>query len=381
MDFSWNKNQKELKKMGIEFAVNKLNENIIKRDQKSEFSHNGWKKCADFGLQGMLIPQIYGGTETDLFDMLAVLEGIGYGCKDNGLIFSINAQIWACQMPIYRFGTEKQKRKFLPALCNGKLIGANAMTEPDTGSDVYALKTTAIKKGNYYRLNGAKTFVTNAPIADIFIVYAKTGKSAGFNKISCFLVEKNTKNLSIGKNFEKMGLRTSPNSDIAFSDCEIPKENLLGKENMGAIIFSETMEWERVFILANCIGVMERQLEGCIEYANTRKLSGKPISRYQSIANKIAEMKLRLESSRMLLYKAVWLKSNNKSAALESAMAKLQLSESYIQNSRDVIQIYGGYGYMSEYALERELRDALASTIYSGTSEIQKNIIAGLSGT
>jgi hypothetical protein len=380
MDFSWSKDQEQLKKSAIKFAASKLNDNIIRRDKNAEFHRKGWQLCVDFGLQGMFLPKALGGSGLEPLDIIAILEGIGYGCKDNGLIFSINAQIWGCQMVIYLFGSDEQKNKYLPELCKGKLIGAHAMTEPNSGSDVYALKTTAIKKNNFYVLKGSKTFITNAPLADIFIVYARTGSTKDFSGISCFLVEKGIKGLTVEKPLEKLGLKTSPMSGISLDNCKISRENLIGKEGRGAIIFHEIMQWERIFILANTIGIMERQLDVCVEYAKERKPADTPISKYQSVANKIVDMKMRLESSRLMLYKAAWMKSRNKSALLESSMAKLHVSEAYVQNSRDAIQIYGGYGYMVEYEFERELRDALASTIYSGTSEIQKNIIAGLTG-
>jgi len=378
MDFTWSEDQKELKDLSIKFAKAKLNDDIEGRDSRMEFSHSGWKACAEFGLQNMIIPESYGGMGFSALDLVAAMEGIGYGCKDNGLIFSINAHILACEIPILHFGSEEQKQKYIPKLGSGEFIGANAMTEPDTGSDVYALLTTATKEKDYYVLNGSKTFITNAPIADIFIVYAKTDKSKGFFGISCFIIEKNTKGLIVGKKIEKMGLRTSPMSDIAFNDCKIPSSNLIGREGSGGIIFSDSMEWERSFILSNCIGAMERQLHDCIKYVNIRKLGDQTIGKFQSVAHKIAQMRIRLETSRLMLYKAAWLKSNRKPATIESSIAKLYISESYIQNCKDAMQIYGGYGYMVEYGLERELRDAMGSNFYSGTSEIQKNIISSL---
>ncbi len=196
--------------------------------------------------------------------------------------------------------------------------------------------------------------------------------------MSCFLVERETEGLTIGKKIEKMGLRTSPMSDMGFDNCKVPASNLIGKEGAGGILFSDSMVWERGFILANCIGVMERQLNECLKYANVRKVGNQPIGKYQSVSNLIAEMKVRLDASRLMLYKVAWLKSLKKIATLEASIAKLYISESYIQNCRDAMQIYGGYGYMVEYELERELRDALASAFYSGTTEIQKNIISSM---
>jgi len=380
MDFAWSKNQKDLKEAAVKFAESKLNDKLIEKEERGEFSYQGWKACADFGLQGMLIPKAYGGMELNPLDMVAVLEGIGYGCRDSGLLFSINAHIWACELPIYHFGTEEQKQKYLPKLCQGESIGANAMTEPDSGSDVYGLRTTATEEKDGFVLNGSKMFITNAPVANLFIVYARSGASKGFAGISCFLVEKGAEGLMVGKEFKKMGLRTSPMSDVAFQQCRVPKDNVIGKIGSGAIIFSDSMEWERTFILSYCIGAMERQWEACLKYTKLRKTGEKPIGKQQAVANKIVEMRVRLETSRLILYKAAWLKNIKKSAVTDSAIAKLYVSEAYVQNMRDAIQIFGGYGYMVEYGLERDLRDALASTIYSGTSEIQKNIIGAFSG-
>lgn len=378
MDFSLNEDQEDIKKAATRFAENKLNEGIEELDRKSEFSRKNWEACAGFGLQGMLIPEEYGGMGQNALDFAAVMEGIGYGCRDNGLIFSLNAHILACEMPLFHYGSDELKKRYLPGLGSGELIGANAMTEPDSGSDVYSLRTTAVKDGDHYILDGSKTFVTNAPVADVFIVYARTDSSKGFFGISCFLVDKETEGFTVGKKIEKMGLRTSPMSDLGLNGCRIAAANLIGSEGSGGIIFSDSMEWERALILSGCVGVMERQLKECIKYANVRKPGKQPISRYQSVANKIAEMKVRLETSRLMLYKVAWLKTNRKTATMESSIAKLYISEAYINNCRDAMQIYGGYGYMVEYELERELRDALASAFYSGTSEIQKNIISSL---
>ncbi len=378
MDFSWNEDQRELKETALKFAEGKLREGVEELDRKSEFSRASWEASADFGLHGMLLPEDYNGMGLDAIDYAAVMEGIGYGCRDNGLVFTINAHVLACIMPLMHYGSDELKEKYLGKMGSGEIIGANAMTEADTGSDVYSLQTTAVREGDYFILNGAKTFVTNAPIANAFIVYAKTDTSKGFFGLSCFLVDRDTEGLIVGKKIEKMGLRTSPMSDMGLNDCKVPCANLIGKEGSGGIIFSDSMEWERSLILSNCIGVMERQLDECVKYTNVRKVGKQPIGKYQSVSNKIAEMKVRLETSRMMLHKAAWLKSNKKTASLESSVTKLHISESYIENCREAMRIYGGYGYMVEYELERELRDAIASTIYSGTSEVQKNIISSL---
>lgn len=378
MDFSLNKSQKTLKTSATAFAKANLNDSVDERDKKNEFSRDGWNACADFGLQGILVPEVLGGMGLDAVDYAAIMEGIGCGSKDNGLIFSIGAHILTCVIPLLHHGSQEIQEKYLTKLGSGEMIGASAMTEADSGSDVYALETTAEKTTDYYVLNGNKTFVTNAPVADVFIVYAATNPSKGFFGLSCFLIEREAEGLFIGNKMEKMGLRTSPMADLGFSNCRVPVSRLIGEEGAGGIMFSSSMEWERGLILANCIGIMDRQLKACLKYANTRKPGTQVIGKYQSIAHKLSEMKVRLETSRLMLYNVAWIKSKKKTATVESSVAKLYISESYIQNCRDAMQIHGGYGYMAEYELERELRDALASSFYSGTSEIQKNIISSM---
>jgi len=380
VDFCFDEKQKELKEAAKAFAASKLNENFAEREKKCEFSEEGWKACAEFGLQAMIVPPSYGGLALDLFDVVATLEGIGLGCRDNGLIFSVNAHVWGSETAILRFGSDTLKSKYLPGFCNGSIIGANAMTEPNSGSNVYGLTTTAVKDNNYYTINGTKTFVTNGPVADVFLVYAKTGKTPGFSNISCFLVEKKTNGIIVGKNLEKMGLRTSPMSEVSFNDCKVPAENLVGREGMGGIIFNDSMEHERTFILVSSLGIMEYLIDKCIEYARIRKINSSPIGKFQSVSNRIADMKMRLEASRLLIYKAVALRRDNKQSALDSSIAKLNTSEAYIKTCQDALLTYGGYGYMTESMIECELRDAVASSLYSGTSDIQRNIIAALLG-
>jgi alkylation response protein AidB-like acyl-CoA dehydrogenase len=380
LDFAWNEEQLAMRDEIIKFARQELNENLIERDRNEEFSREGWEKCAHMGIQGLPIPTEYGGGGSDILTTVCALEALGYGCRDNGLIFSINAHMWTSEIPILLFGTEAQKRKYLPRLVSGAWVGNNAMTEPMSGSDAYSLRTRAERKGDGYVLNGSKTFVSNAPIADVLIVFANVDPTKGPAGVSAFLVEKETPGFSISRKLQKMGLRTSPMAELAFMDCEVPAENLLGKEGSGQSIFTASMEWERTCILAGHLGGMQRLIETCSKYARERKQFGQPIGKFQSISNKIAEMEVRLETSRLLLYKAAWLKKQGRHALREAAIAKLHVSEACIQTTLDAIQIHGGYGYMTEYEIERELRDAVGGTLYSGTSEIQKVIIAGFRG-
>jgi alkylation response protein AidB-like acyl-CoA dehydrogenase len=380
LDFSWNEEQLALRSSIISFAKKELNDGLIEQDRDEGFNWEGWKKCAAMGLHGLPIPQEYGGQGADILTTACALEALGYGCRDNGLIFSINAHMWSAEIPFLKFGTEVQKRRYLPKLVSGQWVGVHAMTEPMSGSDAFSLKSRAERKGDRYVINGSKTFITNAQIADVLIVFANLDPAKGASGITGFIVEKGTPGLTVSKKLHKMGLRTSPMAELALVDCEVPAENVLGKEGAGTAIFTASMEWERICILGSHLGAMQRLLETCVKYARERKQFGQAIGKFPAIANKVAEMDIRLETARLVLYKAAWLKKQGKHPLREAAIAKTYVSEACIQTCMDAIQIHGGYGYMTEYEIERELRDAIAGKIYSGTTEIQKMIIAGLHG-
>lgn len=376
MHFAWNAEQQEYKNAAIRFAQKELSQGVMEREQQERFPRDLWQKCADFGVLGLPFPEAYGGAAADILTTMLVMEGLGYGGKDNGLLFALNAQMWAVQHPISEFGTAEQKNRWLPRLIRGELIGAHGMSEPDSGSDAYSLRTCAEKQAGGYLLNGTKTFVTNAPVCDLAVVFAATAPEKGSWGLSAFVVETGTAGFSVGKNMAKMGLRTAPMGELILQDCFVPESNRLGPEGVGAHLFNSAMEWERACILGAHVGAMERQLEECVAYARTRKQFGQPIGKFQSISNRIAEMKVRLETARLLLYKTTWLKKQGKPAQMEAAMAKLYLSEVFVESSLDAIRLHGGYGYMSEFETERDLRDAIGGTLYSGTSDIQRNIIA-----
>jgi hypothetical protein len=380
MDFSWSEEQIAFKSAVIKFAQKELNSGVIDRDQKGELSLENWRKCAQFGIQGLPIPEEYGGSDADVMTTLLAMEGLGYGCRDNGLIFAINAQMWAVELPILNFGSDEQKRKYLPGLCSGELIGAHGMTEPDSGSDAYSLRTRADKVDGGWMLNGTKMFVTNAPIADVAVVFATVDPAKGRSGITGFILEKGMSGFSISRHIDKMGLRTSPMAEIILQNCYVPEENRLGPIGAGTSIFTNSMGWERSSILGSQVGAMEHQLETCVRYARERRQFGQPIGRFQSVSNRLADMKVRLETARLLLYKVAWVKQQGKSAVMEAALAKLYLSECFVQSSLDAIRIHGGYGYMTEFEVERDLRDAVGGTIYSGTSDIQRTIISRLLG-
>jgi alkylation response protein AidB-like acyl-CoA dehydrogenase len=380
VDFSWTEGQLAFKEKVIRFAQQELNENIIELDKQSEFSRENWQKCAKFGIQGLSIPEAYGGTDADVLTAMLAMEGMGYGCRDNGLTFALNAQMWTVQLPILHFGSEAQKQKYLPDMCNGKLIGAHGITEPESGSDVFSLQTYTEKCDGGYVLNGTKKFVSLAPVADLALVFATTDPEQGKWGITAFLVATGTPGFRAGAAEDKMGLRTVPIAELIFEDCFVPSENRLGPEGGGISISTHSLEWERSCILASQLGAMERQLETSIHYARERHQFGQPIGKFQSVSNRIADMKVRLETARLLLYQVAWLKKMGKPAMMEAAMAKLYLSECFTASSLDAIRIHGGNGYMTEFEVERELRDAVGGVIYGGTSDIQRTIISRLLG-
>jgi alkylation response protein AidB-like acyl-CoA dehydrogenase len=372
MDFDWSEEQRNFRQAVIRFAAAELTDS----EDSVEWFRAAWKKCAEFGIQGLPVSAEYGGGGASHLTVIAALEALGYACTDNGLIFSLNAHMWACQHPIARFGSDDQKSRYLPGLADGTLIGAHAMSEPGSGSDAFGLRTVAAKAGDVYRLQGSKTFVSNAPLADVFITFARSPGSTGFSGLSSFIVDKDTPGLRVGRPLDKMGLHSSRMAEVFFDDCEVPETNLLGRQGLGMSVFTAAMELERSMILASTIGSMERTLERSIRYARERRQFDKPIGNFQAVAHTLVEMKLRLETARLLLYRLAWLIDIGRPAALDSALVKLYLSESYLATSVEALQIHGGYGYMTETGLESEVRDALAARLYSGTSEIQRNLAA-----
>jgi hypothetical protein len=376
MDHGWTAEQLEFRESVLEFARRALVDDVSARDQEGAFSRALWKRCAEFGIMGLPLPEEYGGGGRDAIETVLAMEALGVACRDQGLLFSIHAHMWAVELPVLRFGTDEQKRRLLPRLADGSWIGAHGMTEPDSGSDAYALRTRAERRGDWYVLNGSKTFVTNAPEADLFLVFATVAAERGLWGISAFLVERATPGLTVGGKIAKMGLTTSPMAEVVFEDCEVPATSLLGREGQGAAVFGHSMGWERSCILATAVGAMQRELETCVEYVKTRRQFGRPVGSFQLVASRIVDMKVRLETSRLLLYRAARTLASGGLSALDAAIAKLHISEAAVQSALDAIQVHGGYGYMREFEVERGLRDAIGGRLYSGTSELQRVIIA-----
>ena len=376
MEFAWSEEQLEFRASVLRFAESRLNQDLIARDREGAFRRDLWQECAQFGIQGLPIPEAYGGSNADVLTTMLAMEALGAGCRDQGLLFSIHAHMWAVELPILAFGTPEQKERYLPKLGDGTWVGAHGMSEPESGSDAFGLRTEAVRKGDHYVLNGTKMFVTNAPEADLFVAFATVNRRRGMWGVTGFLIERGTKGLSVSKKIGKMGLTTSPMGEVIFEDCEVAVENVLGSEGQGAAVFNHSMGWERSCILASTVGAMERQLASCLSYVKTRQQFGKPIGNFQLVASKLADMKVRLETSRLLLYRAAWTQAHGGMNAVDAAMAKLYVSESAVQSALEAIQIHGGYGYMTEFEVERDLRDMLGARLYSGTSEIQRLVIA-----
>lgn len=378
MDFSVTPAQAARRAALVQAAQQQGPQDLSERDEKREWSWESWRVCAGLGLTGLPVAQEYGGAGADATACAHDLEAWGYGCRDNGLNFALGAHLWGCVTPLATFGTDEQKRRYLPQLCAGQWVGGLAMTEREAGSDAYSLTTTATRQDAHYLLNGHKLFVTNAPIANMLLVLATVDASWGVYGVTGFLVEKGTPGLHISAAVVKMGLHTAQMGEVTLENCVVPESQRLGREGAGLALFNHTMEWERGFILAPAVGAMQRQLEDCQQYARTRRQFGQTLGGFQLVSAKLVNMKLRWETARLLLYKFAWLKTQGKSALLEAALVKLHLSESWVASCQDAMQIYGGYGYLSGCDAERDLRDALGSRFYSGTSELQYQVIARL---
>lgn len=367
MNFNYEEEQNLYREEIISFARKNLNE----KKNLEGFSAEMWKKTSEMGLLGLTVSEEYGGMGESYETAAIVIEALGYGCINNGFVFVINNHIWVAQNLIFLYGSCYLKEKYLRDMVKGTKIGAFALTECDSGSDACNMKTRAVKSGDNYILNGSKMFISNGTIADLFIVFAVTDTE----QIIAFAVDKTLNGVKVGREIEKMGLDSCPICELTLENCEISKENLLGSESTGKMILMSALEWERCYEFAPHVGAMQRVMEQCITYAGSRKQFQKSISEFQGISHKIADMKKNLELARLMLYKIAWLKDQGRSAYTETAVFKVFVSESYIQACRDALQIHGAYGYTKEYDVERELRDALACSIYSGTNEVQKNTI------
>ncbi len=378
MDFSLSQEQASLKGDASTFAAT-LNTDVERHDAERVFPRDKWGRCAEEGLLGLQVPRAYGGRGLGMLDAVLVMEGFGYGCRDNGLSFALNGQM-LIQLPLVHFGSDEQKRDWLPGLTSGRSIGAFAFTEPQSGSDLYSLETLATRVEGGYRLTGKKALISYAPVARFALVFATTNPEQKAWGLTAFLVDLDTDGVQVGASQAKMGLRTVPSGEIEFRECLVPDDRVLGKVGAGLGILNRSIEWDRCCVLASQLGAMERVLEDSIAYAREREQFGQPIGKFQSVSNRVADMKCRLESSRWLLYKSAWMVDQGQPAMLDSAISKLALSEGLLESSLDAIRIQGGKGYLTDEGIERNLRDSVGGILYAGTSDIQRVTIARLLG-
>lgn len=380
MHFHLSKQQRERQNKVRKFASEELGANVSMHDREGTFPRGDWVRCSEYEVLRSHIPEEYGGLGLSATDTVLTLEALGYGCRDNGLTLALGGQTWSVQEPILEYGSEEQKQRYLPRLCSGEWIGSHAVTEMESGSDALSLQTRAQKVDGGYLLNGRKAYIGMAPVADLAVVLANTDPEAGKWGVSAFIVESSFDGFSQSSPRGKTGTRTNLLGDLIFENCLVPEENLLGGEGVGVSLFTQTIAWERAFIHAGHMGAMQYVFEQCIDYANKRRQFGQPISGFQSVSNRIADMRLRLETSRLLMYQAASRKDAMLDASIECAMAKLHIGESLLECATDAVRIHGARGYLDEYEIERHLRDSIGGVIYAGTSDIQRNLIASLAG-
>jgi butyryl-CoA dehydrogenase len=374
MDFQLTKEHKLLATMYKDFAEKEVKPLAKEVDEKEIFPVETVKKMARFGFMGIPFPKEMGGAGGDNLAYILAVEELSKVCGTTGVILSAHSSL--CAAPIYEFGTEEQKKRFLPDLASGKKLGAFGLTEPNAGTDAAGQQTTADLKGDKYILNGSKIFITNAGYADVYIILAMTDRSKGTRGISAFIVEKNMPGFSVGKKEEKMGIRGSSTCELIFENVEVPAENLIGKEGRGFGIAMKTLDGGRIGIAAQALGIAQGAIDETVSYVKERKQFGKPISAFQNTQFQLADMQAKTDAARLLVYRAACLKDSNAPYSVEAAMAKLFASETAMEVTTKAVQLHGGYGYTREYPVERMMRDAKITEIYEGTSEVQRMVIA-----
>ena len=377
MDFSLNREQELIRKMIAAFTENEVKPIAAEIDRTHEFPAENIRKMFQLGIMGMTVPKEYGGAGADQVSAAIVTEELAKACASTS---DIVAGHTLCCVPILEHGTEEQKRKYLPMLTEGGVLGGMGITEPNAGSDASKSQTEARLEGDHYVINGAKIFITNGPEAGVFVIFAMTDKSKGTKGLSAFIIESSFPGFSVGKVENKMGLHGVHTSEIVFTDMIVPKENLLGQEGKGFKICMQTLDVGRIGIAAQSLGIAEGAMKEAVEYTKTRVQFGKPISKFQNTQFTFADMALRCESARLLTYQAASLKQEGKRCSREAAMAKLSASETAMWVTTKALQMFGGYGYTNDYPMERMMRDAKITEIYEGTSEVQRIVIAGSMG-
>ncbi|KMJ56326.1 acyl-CoA dehydrogenase [Bacillus sp. LL01] len=374
MNFLLTDEQDMIRKMVRDFAKNEVEPTVEERDEEERFDREIFDKMAELGLTGIPWPEEYGGIGADYVSYCIAVEELSRVCASTGVTLSAHTSL--AGWPVYKFGTEDQKQKFLRPMAEGKKIGAYGLTEPGSGSDAARMKTTAILDGDHYVLNGSKIFITNGGIADIYIVFAVTDPEARHKGTTAFIVEADTPGFSVGKKEKKLGIRSSPTTEIIFEDCRVPKENMLGSEGEGFKVAMMTLDGGRNGIAAQAVGIAQGALDAAVGYAKERKQFGKPIGAQQGIGFKLADMATKIEASRLLTYQAAWRESEGISYGKESAMSKLFAGDTAMDVTVEAVQVFGGYGYTKDYPVERYMRDAKITQIYEGTNEIQRLVIS-----
>lgn len=374
MNFQLSEEHEQLREMIRDFALNEVAPTAAERDENETFDRKIWDKMAELGLTGIPWPEEYGGAGFDYLAYAIAVEELSRVCASTGVTLSAHTSL--AGWPLYKFGTEEQKQTYLRPMAEGKKIGAYCLTEPGSGSDAGGMTTNARLEGDEYVLNGSKIFITNGGEAEIYIVFAVTDPSSKHKGTSAFIVESSFPGFKVGKREKKMGIRSSPTTEIIFDNCRVPKENLLGEEGEGFIIAMKTLDGGRNGIAAQAVGIAQGALDAAVGYAKERVQFGKPIVANQGVSFKLADMATAIEASRLLTYQAAWLESNNLPYGKESAMAKLMAGDTAMSVTTDAVQIFGGYGYTKEYPVERYMRDAKITQIYEGTQEIQRLVIS-----
>jgi butyryl-CoA dehydrogenase len=374
MQFLLSEEHEMIRKMVRDFAKNEVEPTAAERDEEERFDRAIFDQMGELGLCGIPWPEEYGGIGGDYLGYVIAVEELSRVCASVGVTLSAHTSL--AGWPIFKFGNEEQKQKFLRPMAEGKKIGAYGLTEPGSGSDAGNMKTTAKKDGDHYIINGSKIFITNAGDAEIYVVFARTDIDAGTRGVSAFIVEKGTPGFSFGKKEKKLGIRSSPTLEIIFEDCRVPAENLLGKEGEGFKIAMMTLDGGRNGIAAQAVGIAQGALDASVNYAKERKQFGKPIGVNQGIGFKLADMATKVEAARLLTYQAAWRESEGLPYGKESAMSKLFAGDIAMEVTTDAVQVFGGYGYTKEYPVERYMRDAKITQIYEGTQEIQRLVIS-----
>ncbi|WP_027965179.1 acyl-CoA dehydrogenase [Halalkalibacillus halophilus] len=373
MNFQLTEEQQMLRKMVRDYATKEVEPTAAERDEEERFDREIFDKMAELGLTGIPWPEEYGGIGSDFVSYAIAVEELSRVCASTGV--TLSAHISLASWPIYTYGNEEQKQNFLQRLATGEALGAYALSEPGAGSDVSSMKCSAKADGDDYILNGSKVWITNGGVADIYVVFAKTDHDAKHKGISAFIVEKGTDGFTFGKKEEKLGIRSSPTTELIFENCRVPKANMLGAEGDGFKIAMTTLDGGRNGIAAQAVGIAQGALDAAVDYAKEREQFGKPIAQNQGISFKLADMTTEIEASRLLTYQAAYNESAGIPYQKESAMAKLLAGDTAMKVTVEAVQVFGGYGYTKDYPVERYMRDAKITQIYEGTQEIQRLVI------